>query len=92
MLWPRYLTQTHEIFKQKIGAYVLFKTFFQNYFCILRNRMASLSHIYFGMKHHVQQEMVQAHDTTHLSRRKDIEALIDAPELETLTGRIVAHP
>ena len=54
--------------------------------------MASLSHIYFGMKHHVQQEMVQAHDTTHLSRRKDIEALIDAPELETLTGRIVARP
>ena len=40
----------------------------------------------------IQQEMVQAHDTTRLSRREDIEALIDAPELETLTGRIVAHP
>ena len=47
MLWPRYFST------QEIGAYVLFKTFFQNYFCILRNRMASLSHIYFGMKHHV---------------------------------------
>ena len=30
--------------------------FFQNYFCTFRNRMASFSYIYFGMKHHVYAE------------------------------------
>ena len=35
MLWPKYLTQTHEIFAQKIGAEVLFETFFEIIFAFL---------------------------------------------------------
>ena len=39
----------------------------------------------------MRQEMVRVHNTTRWRRRDDIQALIDAPELETLTGRIVAR-
>ena len=35
MLWPRYLTLTHEIFTQKIGAKVLFESFFRIIFAFL---------------------------------------------------------
>ena len=53
MLWPRYFTQTHEIFTQKNQSLCALWIFFQNYFCIFRSRMASFLYIYFGMKHQV---------------------------------------
>ena len=36
ILWPRYLTQTHEIFTQKIGAQVLLESFFRIFLHFLK--------------------------------------------------------
>ena len=52
MLWPRYFTQTHEMFTQKIGAYVLFESSLELFLHFI-SRMASFLYIYYGMKHHV---------------------------------------
>ena len=45
-------------FYRKNRSFSALLNFFQYYFCIFRNRMASFSYIYFGMKHHVISRVV----------------------------------